>query len=615
MKILSKLKIYTNQNTFLLSVLVFFITFTIRIIFIFETMDNPIFRTLNPGMDNHLHWHAARLLLAGANEMEPCFELMMCSTPLHQYWLAFFQIIIGDTLIFHRIINTIVASLSAVLIFGLIKNLVGSRSIAFICSLMWAMLPSLIYFDGTIHKSAVEILVLMTLIYAVLDKIKLSGGTNHFYIKGIIIGGLLSALLLLQGNTFLYFLVILVCLLLYPNLSFRRKIIVSLPTVIIFLSVFSYIHVIKDTKEKRYPWTQPVKGIHFNIGFHEGANGFYHKVKGIPSWPYGHTFYSRMYAEAQMKKKMTPAEADQFFMDQGIGFIKNNPGEAIKLSIKKMQFFFSNFEAKGIDYLYFLQKQSKVLKFTPMGLGIIVILAGLGVIRLIYKKEYLILTLFGGLLSVMLISSILGFISWRYRLHNIVPLTVFAAYGILFLKEKTTHLIFSSQPVGYRIFVYCLFIVFPLFVLGGLTYKPVPEKVKTAFNKYASINAKHSKKAEGHIIELEQIKNIPSLNQKQLAKKAWLLRKLHRHTESYDILKTLHEKKIYRSNSCYQYLRYLLWLGDYDKAVTLIRDVKRVDPKLISFSEKRLKGVEKVVYDLFVKNPTRKPKKIFTKNG
>ena len=109
------------------SALIFLLAFVIRLLFILETMDIPAFRTPNPGMDIDLHWQAARLIVQGATTSEPYFELMMCSTPLHQYWLAFWQVILGDSLIPHRLLNALIASLSAVLMFWLMVRLVRIR--------------------------------------------------------------------------------------------------------------------------------------------------------------------------------------------------------------------------------------------------------------------------------------------------------------------------------------------------------------------------------------------------------------------------------------------------------------------------------------------------------
>lgn len=287
------------------SALIFLVTFVIRLLFILETMDIPAFRTPNPGMDIALHWQAAQLILEGATTDEPYFEIMMPSTPLHQYWLAFWQLLLGEQMLLFRLFHAVLGSITAVLVFWLVDTLVKSRPISYLCAFIWAALPSLIYFDSTLHKSVLEILALIVLIYTVLDKFK-TRYKIYFPLKGLVIGVLLMSLLLLQGSTFLYCIIIFVYVTLDKQCTKKARIRTLIPAIIIFLGTFSVYQYRTEIWDSKYPWFLPQKGIHFRIGFHEGASGAYHQLKGIKPWPYGHVFHSRLYAEARDKKANDP---------------------------------------------------------------------------------------------------------------------------------------------------------------------------------------------------------------------------------------------------------------------------------------------------------------------
>lgn len=588
-----------KQNRVKISALIFFLTFIIRLLFILETVNIPAFRTPNPGMDIDLHWQAARLILEGASTNEPYFELMMPSTPLHQYWLAFWQLVIGDSLVIHRVLNALLASISALLVFWLVDILIRDRPIAYICSFMWAALPSLIYFDSTLHKSALEILTLLALLYIVLGKPK-STHKFHYPLKGLLVGILLAILLFLQANTFLYSMVILAYIALDNRLSKKEKVQALISAILVFSTTVLVFQIRNKIFDNKYPWFLPSKGIHFRIGFHKGAHGAYHQLRDIQPWPYGHVFHSRLYAEAQTKSLMTPNEADRFFVNEGLDFIISNPYESLNLIITKVFLFFNNYEIKGIDDLYYLKTQSTTLALTPLGLGILVLFAGLGIIRLVNLKEYRILFLLGGLLAVMLASNVLSFVTWRYRLHNVVPLMLLAAYGLKSFQTQTFELLKSKKPLGSRLLRYSYSVLLPLAICGWIAYQPVLENHRRGFFQRASYNDKLSQNAEKLLSRLEKLESSRSQSPRLTVQKALLLNKLHRHSEAYRLLKSVHERRFYNPYVTYKYLTYLLWLGKYDEATQLLRDVKATKPEFIPRIAKLLRGAEKKAYQVFI---------------
>lgn len=591
---------HIKANRLRLSALIFLLAFVIRLLFILETMNIPAFRTPNPGMDIDLHWQAAKLIVQGATTSEPYFELMMPSTPLHQYWLAFWQVILGDSLIAHRLLNALIASLSAALMFWLMVRLVGGWVIALICSIAWAALPSLIYFDATLHKSALEIFALLLMIHALLAK---PGSTSSLYFigKGIVIGIFLAILLLLQTNTFLYCIIIVAFIALDSGMPRRERLRVLISALLIFSSTFVFYQLRGDLVKSNYPWFLPQKGIHFRIGFHKGAHGAYHQLGDITPWPYGHVFQSRLHAEARKKKAMTPAEADRFFIDEGLDFIFNNPGESLKIIATKIGLFFNNYEIKGIDDLYYLKTQSKTLAYTPLGLGVLVLCAGLGVIRLINLREYRVLFLLVGILAVMLASNVLIFVTWRYRLHNVVPLMLLGAFGLQYLRAHTSGLLRSEKPIGSKLLRYCYSVLLPLAICSWVAYRPVLDDYRQGFFKRAAYNDKLSQSAEKLLSRLADLERSGPQGSKITVEKALVLNRLHRHTNSYRLLKTVHDEGFYHPFVTSKYLVYLLWLGKYDEAVKLLRDVKSKRADFLPQIARFLRGPERSAYLVFIK--------------
>ena len=154
--------------------LIFAAALGLRVGFILETQDRPGFRTPMPGMDTHVHWQAARALRGGATTDEPVFELMLPSAPLYVHWLAFWQRLLGDASITpHRVQHALLGSLNAVLVYLLVGSLLGPGArgrepIAVVVATIWAGLPSLIFFDTSLHKSALGLFLVLVLLLTLL---------------------------------------------------------------------------------------------------------------------------------------------------------------------------------------------------------------------------------------------------------------------------------------------------------------------------------------------------------------------------------------------------------------------------------------------------------------
>ncbi len=588
-----------QQINFKYCAFIFAVACIIRLAFVIESFSIPAIRTPTPGLDVDLNWQAARIIASGASTDEPYFEPMMLSTPLYSYWLALGQKLIGDSMFIHRIINILIASMSAVLIFILVSRLVQSRWAAFTFSFMWTILPSLIYFDSTLHKSALEIFILISVLYIVTKKRSHLSAFNSV-LTGSLVGVLLTALLFIQLNTFLYAVIFFVYIAAGKGVAKKEKFRILLPAVMIFTVSFLFFQFRNDLLNQRYPWFLPTKGVHTFIGFHKGAHGTYHQIKDIPPWPYGHTFYSRMNAEIQAQHPMTPDDSDRFYLRQTLNFIISNPAETLGLISTKALLFFNNYEVKGIDDLYYINKKSLILSLPPRGLGLFVMFAGLGVLRLLYLKKYRQGFLLCGILGCILASNIMTFVTWRYRLLNIVPLSLLAAHGLKFFCDRTLDLFTLRKPVMTSLITYALLVLLPLTACGWIAYRPVLEKERKGFFTRSSANDRLSMAAASRISRLSELESMDADTISVKWEKAFLLNALHRHSEAYRILKNLHEKGLMHPYGTYKYLVYLFWLGDYQRAVQLFSSISLQNPLMIPEVTRQLQGVEKKVYRLFV---------------
>jgi len=109
-----------------------------------------------------------------------------------------------------------------------------------------------------------------------------------------------------------------------------------------------------------------------------------------------------------------------------------------------------------------------------------------------------------------------------------------------------------------------------------------------------------SRSAEKLISRLADLEESNSRGPEIIAEKALILNRLHRHTSSYRLLKAVHEENPSHPFVTSQYLVYLLWLGNYDEAVQLLRDVRSKRASFLPHIVRFLKGPERSAYTLFI---------------
>lgn len=588
-----------KQHIGLWAAIIFLVTCAIRIAFIFESNTIASIRTPTPGMDVDLYWQAARLINQGACGDQPCFELMMCSSAFYPFWLAFWQMVIGPDMLLHRLVNACLVSLSAVLMFRLMFGLTRRFLPAIVCSLVWATLPSLIYFDSTLYKTSLAIfffLILLTMVLYEPDTPR----TYPYVVKGVLTAILLSALFLLQSATFLFSAVVFAYYSLDRQLGPKKKraLLASLAGCLVLIGL-GY-HFRDAWSNYHYARYLPEKGFHFRIGFNEQSDGTYVKLKGIDPWPYGHNFQARMAAEVASAKPLTAAESDRYYTHQALSYIADHPLDSLALVVRKALLFFNDYEVKGVDDLYYLKRHSLILSLTPFSLGIVVIFAALGFIHLLDSRQYRLTLLLGGMLGAVLTSNLIIFISWRYRLLNLVPLMLLSSFGVLSVQEKTLKLIHCPDPPGKRLIRYLGIVLLPLIAAGLLTYSPVIGEKGRTFYRQAEVNDKLSRTAEKLLKQLHRRERQASPHPKAITRKALLLNQLHRHSEAFALFKSICDQSLENPIADHQYLIYLMWLGEYDEAVELVQAIKDHNADLLPRIVSNFKPIEKQAFKEFI---------------
>jgi hypothetical protein len=561
----------------LIGSIIFLLALALRVTFIFQSETLVDFRTPTPGLDINLHWEAAKQIRADA--AFPCFELMMPSAPLHPYVVAFSQEILGENMVTHRLFRAVLGSLAIVILFIVALRLSGSLTASSIMALLLSGLPGAIYFDSMLLKTNVEILLLSValLLLARPGKVK---GLWRWIALGSALGGLLSALRFGQGGTVLYVVFILAFLFKTPALegkTARAWVIAAM--LVLFLGsqlLFKYREPLLGITADRF---LPVGGVHMRIGFQPGAIGTYHVLKRFPALPLGHTFFARMAADARDGYPHSAAEADQSYIKEATDFIRQNPRETLTILRRKFEQFFNDFESAANHYLPHVISRVKVMRIPSAGWGGFVILAFWGLVALIHRRKWNVLTLLGGLVSSVLLMNLMSFVTFRYRYPAIIPLALLSAFGLAYLGQQARQIV--SLRKGWLSSIMLLLIIITCTLgVGWYAYRPVLAMAQRSMTETAERNLLLSKSGEKAYSSLAKLDGLDVLTPEQEDKRGMLLHTLGRYTESYHQLELLALHKPDRIAATRQYLVYLMWAGKYDGLVTYLDHLAETNPKI-----------------------------------
>ncbi len=165
-------------------------------------------------------------------------------------------------------------------------------------------------------------------------------------------------------------------------------------------------------------------GLNFYIGNSEMATGFYHGVPGIQPDIKGQSRDTRLVAEQALGRPLTDAEVSDYFMDLGWKWIRENPGPATRLFLKKLGFVFhAQHVALPYSYPFFVYDADTSLRFYAIGPWLLIPLGVVGLVvmwgRAQDQSSALVWIAF---VPIYAVSVAMFFVAERYRLPLLVPL-------------------------------------------------------------------------------------------------------------------------------------------------------------------------------------------------
>jgi tetratricopeptide (TPR) repeat protein len=423
------MKKYVQKNKW--PIAIFLAAFIIRLIYLIQYRSNPAF--YNPMVDEQWHFNWAKEIISGDFwGTEAYFR-----GPLYPYFLALILKITGNSILWSRILQIIIPSFSAVMVYLLGEKII-SRKAGIIAGLAFAAYGTMIFYDTMFLLEVLYILLNLIAVY-LLIKNKDESRPIRWLLPGIILG--LAAITRPNILLLIPFLLIWIYYSLTALKQIKRRLLIILIYILgIFIPVFSVtLRNYLVTGEAILISSQG--GVNFYIGNNadsEGLTMLMPEVKLDETLPWTE-FRSAVQkaAEAETKRTLTAGEESSFWTQKAINFITNNPGKFLGLTLRKLVYFLVGFENSDNGDIYYSRNYSSLYasllwhKIIYFPFGLCLPLAIIGMIEGWKKRrEY---SLFYIFVIGYIPTVILFLVTARHRLPIIPFILLFAAAGILAL--------------------------------------------------------------------------------------------------------------------------------------------------------------------------------------
>jgi len=299
-----------------------------------------------------------------------------------------------------------------------------NAKIGLTAALLQSLYPVMIYFDGELLLDPLFTLLLQLVVY------RLVIWFDNRTISQALVTGLLLGLASITRPTALVFIPLIV-LLLAASLKnagawAKHSIIFILAVSLVMAPIFVRNLIVAG---------DPVPiasqgGINLYIGNNSNADG----VSAVLPEPLGHNWRLKeitYLAEQEVGKRLKPGEVSSFWTNKAFHWMRNNPGEFIKLYLKKLYRNFSNREISNNRNLGSFFNEVPILKYNPLSFGILFTLAIVGIMAGLGRHSHVRLLLL--IILVYVLASSLFFFNSRFRLPLLPYYYLLTAFGLFSL--------------------------------------------------------------------------------------------------------------------------------------------------------------------------------------
>lgn len=428
--------------------IIFLLASGVRLIFLLS-FDDPILFYKYP--------HFAEKLALGKDIGNRLVDL----SPFYLHFLTLLKKLFGIDWVYVKFIQAFIGAVNCILIYAVGRRVFPSVA-AFVAALMAAAYGNLIILESTLEPTIFVLLFNLLTVYFLLLAKDRSPASNVQKVF-VFVAGVFSGLSIITKPSFLLFPAIaLFWLLIEPSgKSFTHKrfqscalyltatlLLVMPVTLRNYVKLSDVVLVTADAGKVFYRGN----GIGANAleGVGLADEGFAEEGQNEPD--YAHVLF-REVASKMSGKPLSPSEASKFWMQRTVKEILSDPATYVKRELKKLVYFFTDYEMHYIASAY--KEYTISLQFPFVRYGVIASLGVLGMLLSLAgaKQRFLLY----GIIGVYLLSGLLFLVQSRYRTPAVPYLCMFAGYAIYALYQKFKH---GNSRSGALLMVFAAILLF-----------------------------------------------------------------------------------------------------------------------------------------------------------
>ena len=173
-------------------------------------------------------------------------------------------------------------------------------------------------------------------------------------------------------------------------------------------------------------------GLNFYIGNHAGADGTYRPVPGISASIAGQARDAARVAETALGRRLSATDVSNYFYEQALDWIGNNPLDATQLFVWKSALVVNRANVPlNFSYAYYSQEESSLLRGLIVGPWLVVPLGLVGLFLRSARRPGSGFWIWASFVPVYGLSIAVFFVSSRYRMPLLLPLCASAAAALV----------------------------------------------------------------------------------------------------------------------------------------------------------------------------------------
>lgn len=418
---------FSRINRPALLLIIFVLAFSVKFL-IFSLITEPLIFYKYP--------YFAQLIAQGGDPGERILDL----SPLYLYLNYLIFKLYGPNWEVLAIFQIFLGSLTCLLIFVIGEKIFG-RTAGLVAALLLIFYANLTLIELTLEPEAL-VIFLNSLIVFFLLQIKEETKSGRALGKWLIVGGLIGLAIITKPNALL----ILPIAIIFNCWVSSRSAFTIKSILLMFLGVLIFLGPV--TLRNYYKFNDFIlvtadSGKVFFHGHGPGATGMERAdlpqqgfvEEGMDEPDYAHALFRRV-ARNLSGQNLKPSECARFWWHQTWEHIKKHPQDAFILELRKLAFFFGNYEVHDIDSTYKYYRIIQKWPFLPFGL-----ISSLGILGMwLARKNLRQLFLIYAMVKIYILTVLVFFAASRYRLPAVPFLSLFAAYTMIslisWLKER-----------------------------------------------------------------------------------------------------------------------------------------------------------------------------------